>query len=93
MALMAMVRIYTLVGCQYCAKAKALLANYGVNYQEIDVTQDAPMRAYLKMTTGHGTLPQTFIDGVSIGGFSDMEKMDETGQLAKLLHRRRFAPR
>jgi glutaredoxin 3 len=90
---MAQVRIYTLVGCPYCAKAKSLLADYGVDFTEIDVTHDPPMRAWLKMTTGRSTLPQTFIDGVGIGGFTDMETLDQSGQLAKKLHRQRFAPR
>ena len=90
---MAQVRIYTLVGCPYCAKAKKLLTDYGVDFQEIDVSQDPAARAWLKTTTGRTTLPQTFIDGRPIGGFSDMEVLDQTGQLSRLLRRRRFAPR
>jgi glutaredoxin 3 len=93
MGFMARVRIYTLVGCPYCAKAKSLLADYGVDFQELDVTQDEPMRAWLKMTTGKSTLPQTFIDGRPVGGFSDLEVLDKSGQLALMLSRRRFAPR
>lgn len=90
---MAQVRIYTLVGCPYCAKAKGLLADYGVNFQEIDVSHDDPMRAWLKMTTGKATLPQTFVDGVAIGGFSDMEQLDQSGQLSRVLKRKKFVPR
>ena len=89
MTSVAQVRIYTLVGCGYCARAKALLAEYGVEFQEIDVTQDPPMRAWLKMSTGRSTLPQTYIDGVPVGGFSDLEVLDKTGQLGEVLHRRR----
>jgi glutaredoxin 3 len=90
---MAQVRIYTLVGCPYCAKAKALLADYDVNFQEIDVTHDDPMRSWLKLTTGHSTLPQTFIDGRSVGGFSDLDVLDQSGQLSRMLRRKRYAPR
>jgi GrxC family glutaredoxin len=86
---MAQVRIYTLVGCGYCSRAKALLSEYGVDFVEIDVTEDPPMRSWLRMTTGRNTLPQTFIDGKSVGGYSDLEDLDKTGQLARLLHRTR----
>jgi len=88
---MSEVRVYTLAGCPYCVKAKELLASYG-DFVEIDVTHDQPIRRWLKMRTGRGTLPQTFVDGRPVGGYMDLQELDDAGQLPFVLQRRRFAP-
>lgn len=78
--------IYTMDFCSYCRSAKALLDKKGLAYKEIDITNDPELTDKLvDMTGGRTTVPQIFIDGISIGGFTDMKKLDDSGQLDKLL--------
>jgi len=78
--------VYTADYCPYCRSAKALLDKKGLDYKEIDVTNDSELRDKLvTMTNGRTTVPQIFIDGKSIGGFTDLQKLDALGEFDKLL--------
>lgn len=82
---MAEVVIYTTQVCPYCSAAKALFRKKGVEYSEIDVSDDDVKRHWLVETTGQRTVPQIFIDGKSYGGFSDVSALDKRGGLDPLL--------
>ena len=70
---MAKVEIYTKAFCGYCARAKALLNDKGVAFEEYDITMGGPKRAeMLQRSRGGSTVPQIFIDGQHIGGSDDM---------------------
>lgn len=78
--------IYTTDYCPYCRRAEAFLESKGVAFKNIDVTNDPDMREKLvELTQGLRTVPQIFIDGKSIGGYSDMMTLNQKGQLAPLL--------
>jgi len=78
--------IYTTDYCPYCRRAEAFLESLGVAFKNVDVTNDPAMREKLvEMTQGLRTVPQIFIDGKSIGGYSDMMALHSKGQLAPLL--------
>jgi glutaredoxin 3 len=83
---MAPVKIYTRELCGYCTAAKHLLDGKGVAYEEIDCTGDAATRRWLVEQTGQTTVPQVFIAGKSVGGYSDLRALDEAGELDPLLH-------
>lgn len=61
------ISLFTKVGCPFCARAKAMLQQHGLEYEEIVVGQDATMRS-LRAMSGSATVPQVFIDGKLIGG-------------------------
>jgi glutaredoxin 3 len=82
---MAEVRIYTTTYCGYCHAAKSLLKERGAQFQEIDCTQDAETRRWLIEQTGQRTVPQIFIGGVPVGGFSELSALDQRGKLRALL--------
>jgi glutaredoxin 3 len=82
---MAHVKIYTTHYCPYCTRAKGLLARKGVAFEEVDVTHDPTTRSWLLKATGQRTVPQLFINGVSIGGCDDLYALDRNGKLADLL--------
>ncbi|MFC1740950.1 glutaredoxin domain-containing protein [Nanoarchaeota archaeon] len=65
-------KIYTKVGCPYCTRAKQMLADKDVEFEEI-VLSDAAEFEKLKQETNHMTVPQVFIDGEFIGGSDDLE--------------------
>ena len=83
---MALIEIYTSPTCGYCHAAKRLLAQKGVSYAETDVTRDPAKRAeMMQRANGGRTVPQIFIDGRHIGGFTDMAALDREGKLDPLL--------
>lgn len=83
---MATVIIYGTLTCPYCNNAKELFKSKGVTYQEILVDKDPAKRdEMLSKSDGRKTVPQIFIDGKHIGGFSDLKTLDNSGQLDKLL--------
>ncbi|GLX78228.1 glutathione amide-dependent peroxidase [Thalassotalea insulae] len=61
------IAIFTKPSCPYCKKAKALLRDQGLSFEEIDVANNLSLTT-LKAVTGNDTVPQTFIDGQHIGG-------------------------
>lgn len=66
------VSLFTKPGCMFCAKAKQLLQEKGIQYEEIILGQDATTVS-LKAVTGRTTVPQVFIGGRHIGGSDDLE--------------------
>jgi glutaredoxin 3 len=82
---MARVAVYTTKTCPFCVRAKRLLAARGIVYDEIDVGDDATLRAELVVRTGRQTVPQIFIDGDPIGGFEELAALDASTRLADLV--------
>jgi glutaredoxin 3 len=81
----ARVEIYTTPSCPFCVRAKRLLDARGIVYDEVDVADDATLRADLVRRTGRRTVPQIFIDGASIGGFEELAALDASSRLAGLI--------
>jgi glutaredoxin 3 len=82
---MAEVKIYTTKLCPYCIRAKALLTQKRVAFEEIDVGNDPEKRRWLRDLTGRHTVPQIFINGKGVGGYDDIAALDRKGQLDPLL--------
>ena len=82
---MATVVIYTTAFCSYCVRAKALLSRKGVEFQEIDVSRNREKRRWLADVTGQETVPQIFINSVSVGGCDDIHDLDRQGKLDPML--------
>jgi glutaredoxin 3 len=83
---MSRVRIYTKQQCPFSAKARELLDELGVPYDEIDITDDPAMRAEMvEAASGATTTPQIFVDGEHIGGLDELVEEDRTGRLAAML--------
>ena len=66
--------LYTAVYCPYCWRAKALLERHGIAYEERDITVNFEERKRLARETGRRTVPNVFLDGVSIGGFNELSR-------------------
>jgi glutaredoxin 3 len=80
------VDVYVTGYCPYCTRAKALLTKKGAAFREIDVSDDDEKRRWLvKATGGLRTVPQIFINGVSVGGFDDIAMLDRQGKLDPML--------
>lgn len=68
--------IYTKDWCGFCHAAKHLLQQLGQSFQEIDVTDDqTQFREMVKLAAGRNTVPQIFVDGKGIGGYTDLQRL------------------
>ena len=68
--------IYTKSWCGYCHAAKRLLEQVNMAYEEIDVTTDqVRYREMVERADGRTSVPQIFIDGRGIGGYTDLYRL------------------
>jgi glutaredoxin-like protein len=65
------VSIITKPGCPYCAKAKAMLQEHGMTYDEISLGHDATLRS-VRAISGRDTVPQVYIGGRHIGDSEEL---------------------
>lgn len=79
------VQVYTTRICAYCGAAKRLLSKKGVEFEEIDVSNDPEKRRWMMQTSGQRTVPQIYIHEKSIGGYSELAALNKSGQLDALL--------
>ena len=72
----AAITIFTAVWCGYCKGAKQLLDEKGIAYFEVDVEEyNISKRKLKEIGIEDFFVPQIFVDGVPIGGFSDLKKI------------------
>jgi glutaredoxin 3 len=81
----ASILIYLTEWCPFCQRAKALLQKKKVNFTEVDVDDRPELRSWLVSASGQRTVPQVFINGQPVGGYTDLEKIDRQGKLDALL--------
>jgi glutaredoxin 3 len=82
------VKVYHTPWCGFCVRAMRLLESRKVPYEAIDVDGDYEARDWLIEATGRRTVPQIFIGDDPIGGFHDLQRLDSSGELMKMLEER-----
>ena len=72
----AAITIFTATWCGYCKGAKQLLEEKEIAYFEVDVEEyNISKRKLKEIGIEDFFVPQIFVDGVPIGGFSDLKKV------------------
>jgi glutathione-dependent peroxiredoxin len=66
------VSLFSKPGCPHCIKAKSLLTNQGLSFEEIELGKNISSVS-LRAITGQVTVPQIYIGGKHIGGADDLE--------------------
>lgn len=79
------VLIYVEEGCKYAARARQLLMANGALFHEKDITYAEDLRREMIERSGQKTTPQIFIGDEHIGGYDDLQKLEQSGELAKKL--------
>ena len=75
------IKMYTKDYCSFCYAAKNLLSKRGLDFEEVPVSGDANAEQQMHELSGRKTVPQIFIDGRSIGGYTELVEMDMEGEL------------
>ncbi|MBT8101841.1 MAG: glutathione peroxidase [Gammaproteobacteria bacterium] len=76
------VAIFTRDGCPFCVRAKGLLRDAGIDFQELLLNRDYTDQA-LRAVSSSTSYPQVFIDGKHIGGSDDLAEWLEKRQQSR----------
>lgn len=63
--------------CPFCDQAKALLTQRGIQYEEKKIGDGYSKEDLLEAVPNARTVPQIFLDGKLIGGFTELKKYFE----------------
>jgi glutaredoxin-like protein len=66
------VTVFTRPGCPFCAKAKTMLHEAGMQFEELVLNKDYTEET-LRAVAGATSVPQVFVNGQKIGGSDDLE--------------------
>ena len=66
------VTVFTREGCPFCVRAKGMLHDQGIPFEELVLNRDYT-EATLRAVSGRSSVPQIFINGEHIGGSDDLE--------------------
>lgn len=77
--------VYSSAWCPYCIRAKQLLSNKGVAFEEISVDGQPQVRAEMVRKAGRTSVPQIWIGEQHVGGCDDLFALERAGKLDALL--------
>ena len=66
--------VWTKDACPYCVQAKALLEQQGIEYEEKRIGVDYTREQLLEAVPTARTVPQIFLDGEHVGGFTQLRQ-------------------
>jgi len=66
--------VWSKYNCPYCDQAKALLTQRGIKYEERKIGDGYTREELLEAVPNARTVPQIFLDGNLIGGFTELKK-------------------
>ena len=71
--------------CGYCAATKRLLMNKNTDFIEINILSSPERRQEMIKLSGRRSVPQIFVGGQHIGGYTELSALDASGELDTLL--------
>lgn len=66
------VSVFTREGCPFCARAKGMLREAGIEFEELVLNKDYS-ESSLRAVAGRSMVPQVFVNGERIGGSDELE--------------------
>lgn len=80
------VTIYSSMFCPFCHRAKKLLKQKSVEFDEIDVMMNSGRKQeMMDRANGSHTVPQIFIGDTHVGGCDELYALESKGELDRLL--------
>jgi len=70
--------VFSRPGCPFCVRAKGLLRDAGIEFEELELNRDYTDRT-LRAVADATTYPQVFINGEHIGGSDELEEWLSSG--------------
>jgi glutaredoxin-like protein len=66
------VTVFTREGCPHCVRAKGMLHDAGIDFEELVLNRDF-QESTIRAVSGRTSVPQIFINGEHVGGADDLE--------------------
>lgn len=79
------IRMYSSRYCPFCVRAKLILEQKGLCFEEIIVDQHPELRRQMVEESGARTVPQIWIGEEHIGGCQELMAIESSGSLDELL--------
>ena len=79
-----MIKIYSTAFCAFCTKAKELLDEMNIPYEDINIYEDADAMETMREME-FTTVPQILIEDMWVGGYVELAEMQEAGALDTLV--------
>ena len=77
--------MYTTNWCPWCQRAKRVLEEKGLKFDEINIEELEMSRDELEKITGGRSVPQIVINNKPIGGFDNLFALNQSGKLDELV--------
>jgi glutaredoxin 3 len=71
--------------CSFCLEARRLLDEKGITFEDISVDTDLDLRMEIMEKSGQRTVPQIWVGSIHVGGYSDLQALETSGDLDELL--------
>lgn len=79
------IKLYGTRFCPYCVRARLLLKQKQVEFEDLPVGGAGISWAELEEMTERDTVPQIYIGDLHVGGYDDLAALNRSGELDKLL--------
>jgi glutaredoxin 3 len=66
--------VWSKYNCPYCEQAKALLTSKGIQFEEKKIGDGYTKEELLEAVPNARTVPQIFLEGQLIGGFTELKQ-------------------
>jgi len=78
------IKLYTVGKCNECVHVRRMFEELGIEYQELDVTED-PYRKEVVEKTGCYSVPQVLADEEYVGGYEKIVELYKEKKLKEYL--------
>ncbi len=79
------ITMYSTRFCPYCIRARFLLDSKNVAYTDIEVDARPELRREMMERSGRHTVPQIWIGDTHVGGYDDLARLEQLGELDDLI--------
>lgn len=77
--------MYSRAACPFCVAARNIFRGKNLTWTEVSLDAEPDKRAEMISRTGRKTVPQIFIGDFHVGGFDDLNALEQAGDLDRIL--------
>jgi len=77
--------MYSRAACPFCVAARNVFSKRDLTWTEVSLDAEPDKRAEMISRTGRKTVPQIFIGDFHVGGFDDLDALEQAGDLDRIL--------
>ena len=78
------VTVYTMNRCPFCLQLKLFLKRQGVEFTEINTSENPEVLKMLQDETSFLTLPQVFVEDNFLGGYDNIIDLHQKGKFKRI---------